>query len=189
MKKIIILSVSLAMGVVTAMVAGHFLKAKPLPTRTVQARWKNIYKTTGGLVAGADLIVVADHMSAEAGRIVGEGEDATPFTNNTFAVESILKGVHEGPTLVLEQTGGIMADGQVFNINDGGPYEPGARYVLFLKSRGDGTYYLINYQSRYRIDGDMLDGVDPTDRVVSQIHGRTLDGGRDLIQRRMKLLE
>jgi hypothetical protein len=190
MKRIAIFGMSLALGVVTALAVGSSLMPKPQPTRTLQAHWKDIYRTPGGLVAGADLIVVADHMSAEPGRVVGEGEDATPFTNNTFAVESTLKGVHEELTLVLEQTGGITADGQLLNINDGGPYEPGGRYLLFLKSRGDGTYYLISHQARYRIgEGDVLEGVDPTDRVVSQLHNRTLDRGRDVIQTRLRLLE
>jgi hypothetical protein len=189
MKRIVILSLALAMGVVAALAAGSFLIAKQQTTRTLQAQWKDVYRTPGGLVAGADLIAIANHISAEPGRVVGEGEDATPFTNNTFAVESILKGVHEDVTLMLEQTGGVMAEGQVFNINDGGPYEPGGRYLLFLKSRGDGTYYLISHQARYRIESDVLEGVDPTDRVVSQLHMRTLDRGRDVIQKRLKLLE
>ncbi|MEW6207538.1 MAG: hypothetical protein AB1631_04170 [Acidobacteriota bacterium] len=189
MKRIAILSLSLAMGMVTALAVGHFLKAKPQETHLMQAQWKNVYKTPGGLVAGADLIVVADHFSAEPGRMIGEGEDATPFTNNTFVVESVIKGVHEGETLMLEQTGGIMANGQILAINDGGQYEPGARYLLFLNSRGDGSYYLINHQARYRINGDTLEGVDPTDRVVAQLHGRSLDAGRVMVEKRLKLIE
>ncbi len=189
MKKIVILSLSLAMGVATALAVGYFLMAKPQQTRMVQAQWKDVYRTVGGLVAGADLIVIADHFSAQPGRVVGEGEDATPFTNNTFVVESILRGVHEGSTLELEQTGGIMAGGQVLAISDGGPYEPGSRYLLFLKSKGDGTYYLISHQARYRIEGDILEGVDPTDRIVSQLHGRSLSRGRDLVRKRVKMIE
>ncbi len=190
MKRIAILSMSLALGVVIALAVGHFLKAKPPTTRMMQAQWKDVYKTPGGLVAGADLIVIADHMAAEPGRVVGEGEDATLFTNNTFVVESTLKGVHEELTLKLEQTGGIAADGQVFSINDGGPYEKGGRYLLFLKSRGDGSYYLISHQARYRIDeGEVLEGVDPTDFVVSQFHKLTLDRGRNEIKTRLKLIE
>ena len=189
MKRIAILIVSLAMGVVTALAVGHFVTAKRQPAHVIQAQWKNVYRTTGGLVAGADLVVIASHMSAEPGRVVGEGEDATPFTNNTFAVESILKGVHEGTTLMLEQTGGVMANGQVYNIDDGGPYEPGATYMLFLKGRGDGSYYLINYQARYKLVDGLLEGVDPTDRVVARLHGRTFDEGREMVFKRARLLE
>ena len=189
MKRITILTLSLAMGVVTALAVGNFFMAKRQATRTVQAQWKNIYKTPGGLVAGADLIVEAEHLMAVPGRVVGEGEDATPFTNNNFTVSRILKGEHNGEELVVEQTGGIMADGQVFNIDDGGPYKPGASYLLFLKSTGEGSYYVINYQARYEINGDRLEGVDPTDRVVARMHKRTLAEGRALVFNRAKLVE
>ncbi|MBI3650409.1 MAG: hypothetical protein HY231_05110 [Acidobacteria bacterium] len=190
MKNIAILCVSLVMGAGLALTVGHFLTASPTATPTMQAQWKDVYRTPGGLVAGADLIVIADHLAAEPGRVVGEGEDATLFTNNTFAIESILKGVHEEVTLMLEQTGGVTANGQVFNINDGGAYEPGGRYLLFLKSKGDGSYYLISHQARYRIeDGEVLEGVDPTDRVVARLHKQPLDRGRSLIQNRLRLIE
>jgi hypothetical protein len=189
MKKIAILSLSLVMGVVTAMATGNFIMSKRQPTITVQAQWKNIYKTAGGLVAGADLVVEAEHIMAMPGRVVGEGEDATPFTDNTFAVSRILKGVHEGNELIIEQTGGLMGNGQVLNINDGGPYRSGAGYLLFLKSTGDGKYYLINHQARYEIKDGMLEGVDPTDPVVASMHMRTLDAGRTLVRKRARLVE
>lgn len=189
MKRIAILSLSLAMGVITALAVGNFVMPKRQPTLTVQAQWKNIYKTPGGLVAGADLVVEAAHIMAMPGRVVGEGEDATPFTDNTFAIGRILKGVHEGDELILEQTGGIMADGQLFGINDGGPYKPGAGYLLFLKSTGDGKYYLINHQARYEIVGDALEGVDPTDPVVARMQQYNLADGRELVRKRAKLIE
>jgi hypothetical protein len=189
MKKIAILSLSLVMGVVMAMAVGNFIMSKRQTTFTVQAQWKNIYKTPGGLVAGADLVLEAEHIMAMPGRVVGEGEDATPFTDNTFAVSRILKGVHEGNELVIEQTGGVMADGQVLNINDGGPYKSGTSYLLFLKSTGDGKYYLINHQARYEINGDILEGVDPTDPVVASMHMRTLEQGRTMVAKRARLVE
>jgi hypothetical protein len=189
MKRITILSLSLAMGMVTALAVGNFIMSKRPSTLTVQAQWKNIYKTPGGLVAGADLIVEAEHIMGVPGRVVGEGEDATPFTDNNFAVSRILKGVHNGEELVVEQTGGIMASGQVFNINDGGAYKPGASYLLFLKSTGEGSYYVINHQARYEITGGSLEGVDPTDRVVARMHNRTLAEGRELVSNRLRLVE
>ena len=189
MKRIAILSSVLALGVLTALTSGHFLAPKPAPTRIVRAQWKNIYRTTAGLVAGADLIVIANHMYAEPGRSVGEGEDATPFTNNAFAINSILKGENDGPTLVLEQTGGIMGNGAVLNIDDGGPYEPGATYLLFLKSTGEGSYYLINHQARYRVTDGVLEGVDPTDEVVARMHGLSLDRSVNIIEKRVRMLE
>jgi hypothetical protein len=187
MRKILVLSVALVAGVVTAVVVGQ-LVSEPQPHRAV-AQWKNVYRTTGGLVAGADLIVLADHLGAEPGRVVGEGEDATPFTNNTFAIRQLLRGKHDGIELVVEQTGGLMADGSVFDINDGGPYARGATYMLFLKKGEGDAYYVINHQARYEVKDDILEGVDPTDAVVARMHGRTLDSGREMVLRRARMLD
>src|SRR5262245_26527217 len=137
MKKILGLSLALAAGAATALIIGQMAIRRPA-TIYANAQWKNVYRTQSGLIAGADLIVLAEHVSAEPGRMIGEGEDATPFTNNTFRVAKIIKGEFEGSELLVEQTGGIMADGRVFNINDGGPYEPGMQYLLFLNSNEEG---------------------------------------------------
>lgn len=189
MKRIAILSLSLAIGVVSALAAGNFIMSKRPSTVTVKAHWKNIYKTPGGLVAGADLVVEAEHLMAAPGRVVGEGEDATPFTDNSFAVSRILKGEHNGGDLVVEQTGGVMGNGQILYIDDGGAYKPGAGYLLFLKLTGDGKYYVISYQARYEIIDGRLEGVDPTDPVVARLQGGTLDQGRSLVRKRAKLVE
>lgn len=189
MKRIAILSAALATGVITAVAVSHFLIPKGPAVTTAAAHWKDLYRTPGGLVAGANLVVVADHLWAEPGRIAGDGDDVTPFTNNTFAVGRILRGVHEGATLVLEQTGGIMANGTIFNINDGGPYEPGESYLLFLKRTGEGSYYLISHQARYRVRDGFLEGVDPTDPVVAQMHGQSLDRGLKIVEKRARIME
>lgn len=188
MKRIMIMSLALIAGLVTAISIGNVVFQKQQVIQT-SAQWKEIYRTPGGLVAGADLIVVAEHLLAEPGRVVGTGEDATPFTNNTFGVQSILKGSHNGENLVLEQTGGMLASGAIVNINDGGAYVPGTQYLLFLKDRGDGVYYLINHQARYRINGNILEGVDPTDSVVAKLHGQTLEESGRMIANRIRMLE
>lgn len=189
MRKLLWYSAVLAAGVAVALISGHFALEKHPQTLHGVAQWKDVYRTTSGLVAGADLIVEAEHLAAEAGRMVGEGGDATPFTNNTFAVVEILKGEHNGTEFVVEQTGGILPGGEVFDINDGGPYKQGQRYLLFLKDRGDGIYYAINHQARYEIVDGILQGVDPTDRVVAQVHGWPLDVVRDPIRERAKLFK
>ena len=74
MKKILVLTAALVMGVATALAVGQFMTSKPA-TITAKAQWKNVYRTQSGLVAGADLIVLAEHVSADFGRFVGFGED------------------------------------------------------------------------------------------------------------------
>ncbi len=188
MKKILALTTALVMGVVTAVAVGRLVTSKP-KTITAKAQWKNVYRTQSGLVAGADLIVLAEHVSAELGRFAGHDEDALPFTNNTFKVEKILKGDYEGSELVVEQTGGVMANGMIFSIDDGGPYEVGGRYLLFLNSNEKGAFYVINHQARYHVRGDELEGVDPTDPVVASFHRAKFDDAGETIRERMKLFK
>lgn len=186
MKRILLLSTILVAGVATAWSIGHFA-LQPPKTIVASAQWKNVYRTQSGLVAGADLIVLAEHSFAQPGRVVGQGEDALPFTNNTFRVEKILKGEYEGRELVVEQTGGMMADGTIYNIDDGGAYIPGAQYLLFLKSNEVGAFYVINHQARYRLIGDTLEGVDPTDAVVASFHRVGVDEAGASILRRVEI--
>jgi len=188
MKKLMIWSLALAAGVATALIAGRFAVEKPARLRAV-AHWRDIYRTPSGLVAGADLIVEARHLAAAPGRIVGEGEDATPFTDNTFAVLDVLKGELSNDTVVVEQTGGLLSDGAVLDINDGGPYEIGSTYFLFLREGEDGKYYVINHQARYRIREGYLEGVDPTDRVVAALHGWPVESWRGPIRHRARILQ
>jgi len=188
MKKLILPALALAAGVGLALAGGRLLAGPPRPVHT-KAMWKSVYRTPSGLVAGADVIVEARHVSALPGRVVGEGRDATPFTNNTFEILSVLKGELTGSEILVEQTGGLLSSGAVLDIDDGGPFVPGASYLLFLKEGEDGSYYQINHQARYRIDGETLEGVDPTDRVVAALHGAELDDVRGAVQDRLKVLE
>lgn len=188
MRKLAIFGLALVAGVVTALVVGYFASEQP---KTLHARvqWERVYRTPVGLIADADLIVEAKHVAAEPGRAAGEGEDATPFTNNTFAVESVLKGEFHDTDLVVEQTGGMMPDGVLMDVNDGGPFEPGESYLLFLKEQGNGMYFVINHQARYQINADVLQGVDPTDDVVAELHGQRLRTIREPIRGLVRLLQ
>lgn len=183
MKKLTMLSLALVAGIATALVSAQFVTTPPEQVH-LKAMWKDIYRKPLGLVAGADLIVVATHIEAEPGRMVGD----TPFTNNTFQIQSVRKGTHVGETLVVEQTGGLTRDNVLFGIDDGGLYTPGSSYVLFLKSGEPGVYYVINHQARYEIVDNTLVGVDPHDAVVAKFHGRPFDEGLQMIERRVEAL-
>ena len=187
MKRALILSLALVAGVATVLVVGHVGMGQKKVIHA-RAQWERVYRTPLGLIADADLIVEARHVSAELGRVVGDGEDATPFTNNTFVVDSMLKGEFNEEYLVVEQTGGALPDQTILDIDDGGPYEPGTSYLLFLKNQGEGTYYVINHQARYRIDS-ALEGVDPTDDVVAQLHGLRLEDLREPVRRVARMLQ
>ena len=183
MRKFATLGLALVAGVATALVSAQLMPTTPEPVHA-KAMWKDIYRKPLGLVAGADVIVVATHVSAEPGRMVGE----TPFTNNTFQIQSVRKGTHVGDTLVVEQTGGLRRDNVLFGIDDGGSYTPGGSYLLFLKTGEPGMYYVINHQARYEIVDNMLVGVDPHDPVVAKFHARPFDEGLQMIDRRVEAL-
>ena len=186
MKKFAVLSLALVLGVATALAASHF--AAPAP-QTVQAKaqWAEVYRTPGGLVAGADLIVLAKHVESQPGRVVGD----LPFTYNGFAIQRVLKGAHDGSALVVEQTGGLMKNGLILGIDDGGPFVPGRSYLLFLKAQGaNGVYYQINHQARYEIERDgRLKGVDPADAVVARFNGRSLDEASAVVEHRIHRIQ
>ena len=189
MKRFVLMTLALAAGIGTAVSVGRMLTPA---TKNIQARaqWADVYKTPGGLVSGADLIVIAEHIGAEPGVLLGEGIHATPMTNNYFAVHSTMKGEFSGDELLVEQTGGVFGNGITLNINDGGPYDSGAMYLLFLKNQGNGVYYVINHQARYQLDeqNDKLIGVDPTDPVVAVLHGRTINRGLEGVERRLRMM-
>jgi len=184
MKRFAILALALVPGVATALTAGHLIAPKP---QTIQARvqWAEVYRTPDGLVAGADLIVVARHVTAQPGRLAG----TIPFTYNGFEIERLIKGAHAGNDLIVEQTGGRMPDGAMLSIDDGGAFRPGQRYLLFLEAQGrNGVYYQINHQARYEIGSDgLLRGVDPADRVVAAFNRQEAEGAIEQVERRVRL--
>ncbi len=167
MKRILVLSLALVAGFAGAVVIGKAVSGPQVVT--ARAQWVDFYRTPTGLIAGADLIVVAKHLSAQPGRVVG----SVPYTLNGFQIQEVVKGVHDGPALLVEQTGGRAGE-IIVNIDDGGPFEKERSYLLFLKSQGNGLYYQINHQARYELQGDVMVGVDPTDAVVAAFHNREL---------------
>lgn len=182
MKRVLVLSFALVVGFATTMIVGKAISGPQVVTS--KAQWVDVYRTPSGLVAGADLIVVAKHITAERGRVVG----SVPYTMNGFEIEQVLKGVHDGPALLVEQTGGRV--GQIIvNIDDGGPFERERSYLLFLKSQGNGVFYQINHQARYELDGDRMVGVDPTDSVVAAFHNRGFDAVTNFVRDRADRLK
>ncbi|MBI2840398.1 MAG: hypothetical protein HYX75_18935 [Acidobacteria bacterium] len=186
-KKIVLAVLVFGAGVAVAIVGSDLFKGDQAVIHT-RAMWKDVYRTPTGLVAGADVIALARHESAVPGRIVGRGRDATPFTNNRFAIESVIKGNLTGRSIVVEQTGGRLPDGAIMDIDDGGPYEIGTRYLLFLKEGEDGMYFLINHQARYALRGEALEGVDPTDEVIASFHGANADLAVEDIRTRVEIM-
>jgi hypothetical protein len=96
-----------------------------------------------------------------------------------------LKGAGAGERLFIERTGSL--DGGVFFDHDGGPFEIGHTYMLFLKQQEDGNYfYQVNDQGRYRVAATRLQAVSPDDAVAARFHNRTVAEGIALVREALR---
>ena len=150
------------------------------------AFWKEVYKNPEQLVRGVDLIVLGQAIDKQPGRIAysANGDDALPFEVVAFRVLNSIKGKNGDGVIYVERAGGVDPEGnQVILSADGGDFELGNSYLLFLKRQEDGPYYYqVNDQGRYQVEGGRLKGVDKDDEVSSNFHDRSLEEGLRIIK-------
>lgn len=155
-----------------------------LSTRAV---WKEVYQTPAQMAARADAVVLARVAGVQPGRVAfsANGEDALPFQIVDFDVVRAFKGALTGDRISLERAGGTAPDGRVVELDfDGGAFEDGATYLLFLKRQEDGPFfYQINHQARYLEAEGRLWAVDPDDLVAKAFEGRPVAQGLGLVER------
>lgn len=154
----------------------------PAEGPVLHVTWAFHADTLAELAGRADLVVLAEHVLTRPGRTAGRGEDAIPFTLNGFRALSTLVGEVEGAVVLVEQTGGARPDGRRLSIHDGGPFRTGERYLLFLQSKGNGLYFQINDQARYRVEEGRLAAVAPGDPVAAALHGRPVERALELVR-------
>lgn len=172
--------VALAVAVVGA-ASGVLMGNAFSPAPPSHAAWKDVFEAPEKLSRGVDSIVVAKAVGVEPGRVAfsDNGEDALPYQVYEFEVVTGVKGARKGERVLVERAG---APGLVINV-DGGPYEIGATYMLFLNKQPDSPYhYQVNHQGRYLISDNTLYGVDPSDRVVSFFEGMPATEGINLVR-------
>ncbi|HEV7485159.1 MAG TPA: DUF4214 domain-containing protein [Thermoanaerobaculia bacterium] len=87
------------------------------------------------LVDRSDSVVIATVRDA-ASRVRTDGYVVTDYR---FDVEQTLKGAAAG-TITVSEIGGVSGSRFTF-ISDSASYTPGERVMVFLKKRGDGTYF------------------------------------------------
>ena len=154
------------------------------PTILSHAAWKVKFSAPSELPRGVDAIVLATAAYTRPGRLAvsDNGEDSLPFEEVTFDVARAIKGVKPGEQVVVERAGGVDHEGSnVILDSDGGPFEIGATYVLFLNRQEDGPFwYQVNDQGRFRVEDDRLVAA-IEDPVTEFYHGRTLDEGLRLL--------
>lgn len=144
--------------------------------RLSSAAWKEKYKSTDDLIKGVDTVVLAKALGVDPGRIAfsADGEDALPFEIVRFEVLNGLKGESAGSQVSVERAGGTDPSGYSVNVDiDGGEFEIGNTYLLFLKRQEDGPYYYqVNDQGRYQVAGKRLLAVDSDEEVSANFHGK-----------------
>lgn len=180
---------TLAVAVV-GLLTGALLAAHPSqPTGPrAKAAWKTIYPTPGPMVRDVDAIVLARAVDIKPGRTAesDNGEDSLRFELASFDVIRGLKGVTTGERITLERA--AESGDSVFLDHDGGSFEPGQRYLLFLKHQEDGGpyFYQVNDQGRFRVANDRLVAVQPGDKVAVQFHQRPVAEGLRLVRENLR---
>ena len=158
------------------------------PGQITTAAWKEKYGTAEELVKRVDTIVLAEAVSSMPGRVAysSNGEDSLPFEVVEFRVIEGLKGAKEGQQVLVERAGGTDNEGRAVHVDiDGGEFEKGGTYLLFLKQQEDGPYfYQVNDQGRYQVSGGRLKGVALDDDPVAAVfQDRPVTEGLQLVKR------
>ncbi|HEX6903861.1 MAG TPA: hypothetical protein VF789_29390 [Thermoanaerobaculia bacterium] len=154
---------------------GGSLISHETSTEAGKAVWKEVYASPAEMAARVDAIVLARVTGTRQGRVVWSenGEDALPFQIVELEVLQGIKGAAKAERISLERVGGTAPDGRALDLSyDGGAFEPGATYLLFLKRQEDGPhFYQVNHQGRYLVAGDRLWAADPEDSVAKAFEG------------------
>jgi hypothetical protein len=152
----------------------------------VSAHWKEHFDGIGQMVKASDAVVLARADSVAPGRVAfsSNNEDSLAFEVVNFTVLRGMKGERTGETVSVERVSSTQ-DGTVAYFNfDGGDFEVGGTYLLFLKKQEDGGpyYYQVNDQGRFHEEGGRLVAASPDDPVAAQLHGRQVSEGLDLVR-------
>jgi hypothetical protein len=185
-KKVLAITFAMALGTLLASAAIGW-KLHDQNQQHSLAAWKDTYRVPEDLAKGVDVIAVAEAGSATQSRVAysANGEDALPFEVTEFNVIRGLKGIKDSEQILVERAGGVdpQAGVEVFIDADGGDFQSGGKYVLFLKHQETGPYYYqVNDQGRYQVVRDRLRAVDPNETVSAHLHGKTTDEAIRLIK-------
>lgn len=132
--------------------------------RRSEAVWEEVFQTPSEMVHQVDSIVLARMIESRAGRVTGSAGGALQFEIVELEVLRGFKGAAAGERVLMERARLDF---------DGGAFEPGATYLLFLRQQKDGPYfYQVNHQGRFLVVGDRLWASAPEDAVAAFFEGR-----------------
>lgn len=146
--------------------------------RRSEAVWKEVFQTPSEMVRNVDSIVLARMIEARAGRVAGSAGGALPFEVVEFEVLRGFQGAAEGERILVERARLDF---------DGGAFEPGAAYLLFLRRQEDGPYfYQANHQGRFLVAGGRLWASAPEDAVAGFFEGRPVSQGLGFVRQALE---
>lgn len=167
-------------GFTAGSLVGH--EQAPL-IRGSEAVWKEVFHSPSEMVRSVDSIVLARMIETQPGRVAGSAADELPFEVVEFEVLRGFKGAAAGERVFLERAGGSGVSLEF----DGGAFEPGAAYLLFLRQQEDGPYfYQVNHQGRFLVVDGRLRASAPHDKVAAFFEGRPVRQGLGFIRQTME---
>jgi hypothetical protein len=127
------------------------------------------------LVAASDLVVRADVVRTERGRVFGDPEAATAIESRVVAlsVTEVLHGTgaEPGGRLLVEEEG-WDAEGAPLVVDGLGPSAEGDDAIWFITAVGadeEARYVVVSAQGRYLVEGDRLRGASGDDPLVATL--------------------
>ena len=146
--------------------------------RRSEAVWKEVFRTPSGMVRNVDSIVLARVIEARAGRVAGSAGGELQFEVVELEVVRGLKGAAAGDRVLVERARLDF---------DGGVFEPGATYLLFLRQQEDGPYfYQVNDQGRFLVVDGRLWASAPEDAVAGFFEGRPVSQGLGFVRQALE---
>lgn len=174
-------------GLSSAAAFGWRHHGRPAGEFRTAASWKHHFKDSKELVKSADAVVLARADSVAPGRVAysSDGQDSLAFEVVNFTVVDGLKGAKDGSTVSVERVSSTQGDTVAYFNFDGGNFQVGGTYLLFLKQQEDGGpfYYQINDQGRFHDEGGHLVAASPDDPVAAEFHGRPVAEGVELVKK------
>ena len=164
-------------GLSSAAALGWRHHQQPKRDARTSAHWKEHFQGIGQMVAASDAVVLVRADSVAPGRVAysSNGEDSLAFEVVNFTVLRGMKGERTGSTVSVERVSSMQGDTVAYFNFDGGDFEVGGTYLLFLKKQEDGGpfYYQVNDQGRFHEEGGRLVAASPGDPVAGALHGRS----------------
>lgn len=160
------------------------------PGVRTRAAWAFEADDLGVLTRFADAVVLARATETIPSRVAFSdlGDDSLPYEATSFVIERSIRGPAAGETVWVERAGGLDPVDLVEVVIDvdGGSFQIGESYLLFLKEQTPGGfYYQINDQARFVLHGDRVLSFAGTehDPVIEALHGQRLVSALEMIER------